>query len=204
MFVRVLMCFTMVSLAGGSDDTQRHMAAPHVIEATVIIQGREGSGYELGAGVIIGEDSASLTIVTAYHVVNHPNLQVMTSSRELLDVFSVTQIKGLDIALARTSRPRGWIVVASTAALSSAGSPISVVGFRPSSYWTESTGNIVDVTLPPSGAGEFAFVCDCSNGDSGGGVWNADGRLTGILTGHYSTFDGSSKVYVAEPINVLN
>jgi hypothetical protein len=62
---------------------------------------------------------------------------------------------------------------------------------------------VVGVTLPPSGAGEFAFVCDCGSGDSGAGVWNASGQLTGILTGHYTSIDGSSIVFVAEPMSVL-
>ncbi|MGC2243594.1 MAG: serine protease [Candidatus Aquilonibacter sp.] len=180
-----------------------HMALSGWIRATVIIQGDEGSQYEIGAGVIIQEDSVSLTIVTAYHVASHQNLRVMTSDSEVLDVYGVTQIAGVDIALVRTPRPRGWVRVASIATPGPTGSAIAVVGFKPSIFWSQSSGSVVAVTLPPSGAGEFAFVCDCGSGDSGAGVWNASGQLTGILTGHYTSIDGSSIVFVAEPMSVL-
>jgi S1-C subfamily serine protease len=180
-----------------------HMGLPGWIRATVIIQGDQGSQYEIGAGVIIRENSVSLTIVTAYHVANHPNLRVMTSDSEILDVYGVTREEGVDLALVRTSKPRGWVRIASIALPGPAGSAIAVVGFKPSVVWSQSSGSVVDMTLPPSGAGEFAFVCDCGSGDSGGGVWNASGQLIGILTGHYTSTDGSSIVFVAEPMSVL-
>lgn|GEM_PF-2836860 len=180
-----------------------HMALSGWIRATVIIQGDQGSRYEIGAGVIVQEDSISLTIVTAYHVANHRNLRVMTSDLEVLDVYGVARVERMDIALVRTSRPRGWVRVASIAMPGPAGSQIGVVGFKPSIFWSASSGNLIDVTLPASGAGEFAFVCDCGSGDSGGGVWNANGQLIGILTGHYTSIDGSRIVFVAEPMSVL-
>jgi S1-C subfamily serine protease len=201
MLVRALQI--VAALASAIYPAQSRDSIGFIVQATVIIQGNEGSVYSIGAGVIVKEDEKSLTIATAYHVANHLNLTVLASDAELLDVYSVTQVNNLDLALMRTSRPRCAVRVASLAPPSAVGSPISVVGFKPSVVWSESRGSVVDVTLPPSSAGEFPFLCDCGHGDSGAGVWNANGQLTGILTGHYTSWDGSSVVYVAEPVSTL-
>jgi hypothetical protein len=58
--------------------------------------------------------------------------------------------------------------------------------------------------LPPQFVhGEFAMTCStCSNGSSGGGIFNAQGELEGIMIAAYTARDGV-QTFIAEPLTAV-
>jgi len=174
-------------------------------DATVIIEGQiltpQGLRAEIGAGVIIGQNDG-LEIATAYHVAAHDPLQVTTWDGEVLNVTEVMHVPGQDLAIIKTPIPDRMFPSIKTALPDTPGSPMFTYGAPGNQRWKMSEGQIRDkMLLPPQLVnGEFAMTCStCANGSSGGGIFNAQGGLEGILIATFTAADGVH-TFVAEPV----
>jgi len=171
------------------------------LRATVTVAGRctkdcAGGAMTLGAGVIIGRlPDGSLVVLTARHVIDgvaRPQVYVRNGAEPGIDFAAfaresgargariIVYAKNVDLALV-AFRPDGdddYAFAALVAGDELGGArPGFVVGSPYGSLWTLSEFRVVDGT-----ANTFRLDCaTCGPGDSGGGVFDASGRLLGIL-----------------------
>jgi len=173
---------------------------------TVEIVAADRTTVKIGAGVVVSHAGSGLIVATAAHVVSSGGLSVVTSRGERLNVIKVRTIAGFDLALLETSPYIGPVVTATFGA-PALGAPVHVWGHRLERPYVESTGSVLDLdpVLPEGPAqGRFAIECaSCDHGDSGGGVFDADGRLIGILEGARRDDAGDLAYVQCEPIAPL-
>jgi len=175
-------------------------------EETVVITSTDRDDVRIGAGVVVSKTGSALVVATAAHTVAHGGLTVQTQSGERLNVVKIDTIPGFDLAVITTSAYVGPVV---TAAFGNPtlGGGVHVWGNRVDRSFVESTGSVVDLdpALPEGPAnGRFAIDCAaCDHGDSGGGVFDADGRLIGILEGARRYASGDLAFVQCEPIAPL-
>jgi S1-C subfamily serine protease len=152
-----------------------------------------GQSLDVGCG---------LTIVTAAHVALLAGLHVTTMLGERLGIASVTPVAGYDLAIVRTEPTRDRYVAASSA---SAGARAAVVvwGFPLSASPTASDGSVIATAMAfPDDPTQTHLALDCAtcgHGDSGGGVFAADGALLGIVTARWTS--RARTVIQAEPLS---
>ncbi len=178
-------------------------------QATVVIEGvirtPHGLFVEMGAGVIIAQNDG-LEILTAYHVAKHEQLKVMTWDGETLDVLKVVHLLPRDLAIIKTPIPDRAYPTINIAVADDPGSPLFTYGAPNDQKWLLSAGAIRDSSFVPAQFeyGEFAMTCStCNNGSSGGGIFNPQGDLEGILVAGYTAQDGVY-TFIAEPVPKLS
>lgn len=182
--------------------------SPEAIEEdeTVAIISTDRLAVRLGSGVVVSKSGSALVVATAAHNVATGGLTVRTRSGELLNVLKVATIPGFDLALLTTSAHVGPVFTA-TFGSPKLGAPVHVWGHRLDKPDVESSGSILDLdpVLPEGPAnGRFAIDCQtCGHGDSGGGVFDADGRLIGILEGARRDQSGNLAFVQVEPVAPL-
>lgn len=182
--------------------------SPEAIEEdeTVTIISADRMTVRVGSGVVVSKSGSALVVATAAHNVANGGLTVQTRSGERLNVLKVVTIPGFDLALLTTSAYVGPVFTA-TFGSPTLGAPVRVWGHRFDKPDVESSGSILDLDpmLPEGPAnGRFAIDCQtCGHGDSGGGVFDVDGRLIGILEGARRDQLGNLAFVQVEPIAPL-
>jgi S1-C subfamily serine protease len=190
-----LLAYVSPALAASPDDQNAAQ--------TVIVTSAERTKLHLGAGVVVSRSGSSLVVITAAHVVEDGGLTVTTSNGQVLNVTNIARLPGFDLAILTTSSYFGPVREAKvgTPAL---GALVHVWGHRAAHPYIESAGSISDLDpLLPEGPanGRFAIDCArCDHGDSGAGVFDASGRLVGILEGARMDQEGKIAFVQCEPI----
>jgi S1-C subfamily serine protease len=191
-----------------ADRTPSFAQSPEAIEKdeTVVIVATDRLAKRIGAGVVVSKCGSALIVATAAHNVATGGLTVETQSGARLNVLKVETIPGFDLALLTTSAYVGPVFIA-TFGSPTLGADVHVWGHRLEKPYVESSGSILDLDpLLPEGPanGRFAIDCQsCGHGDSGGGVFDADGRLIGILEGARRDSSGQLAFVQCEPIAPL-
>jgi hypothetical protein len=187
------------SLVAALQQPQRS-SAPE-LRATVTVTGQcewncAAGSMTLGSGVIVGRrPDGSLVVVTARHVIEHvstPQIYVRDGAEPGVDFASfarerdarratvIAYADNVDLALV-AFRPRdqddyGFAALAGEDGLAGT-RPGVVVGDPYGSLWIASRFTVVS-----DNPTTFLLDCEtCGPGDSGGGVFDATGRLLGIL-----------------------
>ena len=172
-------------------------------DETVIVYAAKGAMTNIGAGVIVGQQGGALVIATAAHVVANAVPRVQLDSDVVLSVVEVDRIDGFDLALLWTSAYDGRPSLAEFGQ-PSAGEDVHVWGHRLAQRYVESQASVIDLdpALPEGPAdGRFGIDCEsCDHGDSGAGVFDARGRLLGILEGARRDQFGDIVFVECEPI----
>lgn len=179
----------------------RAAAAQNLLSATVVIQAEARNGHiQTGAGVIVSDDGVSLRIVSAGHIFRestdgHVGFYVQGSG--LCCVLSIQEVHldtTDDLAVVTVAKPAG--LDDSAASLSKAapslGEKLTITGNPNGKLFVASSGTVVSTGVAKYG---FAFDCDtCGPGDSGGGIFNAQGQLIGVLLGVTSFTNSQGQV----------
>lgn len=164
---------------------------------------------EIGSGVVVGRDGDVLTLATAAHLVESSGaLRILdTSRRAFYEVIGVRTVPGYDLALIRVRAQRDFPVQPVAIAPAIPGEPVWVWGNPRDSFWTLSTGTVLDdkASIPAKLSPRVTIDCAaCSYGDSGSGVFSSDGKLIGILSAGWRDASGRVLFVEVEPAALIS
>ena len=158
----------------------------------------------VGSGVILSV-APNVIVLTARHLAARKNLSLKTFSGETLRIVAEYEVADRDLALIVANGPCTGCEAAQTADIIKVGQPIHVWGNPEGRPYVLSPGTIVDLRPAIPGFetnGRFALACaSCDVGDSGGGVFDDQGRLLGIITEGWDGLNAGDKRVIAEPVN---
>lgn len=176
-------------------------------DQTFVVQSMLGGGRaNIASGVVVGRLGDVLTIATAAHAVDlaHPLRILDTSRHQYYQVIDVRDVPGYDLALIRVRAQAAFPVQPPEFGSASPGEPIWVWGNPGQSFWELSRGVVTDpntqIPGPPKPARIAIDCASCSFGDSGSGVFAADGKLLGILSSGWRDRNGRTLFIEVEPI----
>jgi hypothetical protein len=198
-----------VGFAGGrceaaplSDVTVRERAS------AVIVWSHIGDHRDaIGAGVIVGFAGHRMRVLTARHVVVYGDITIWRDGRLFAGEIART-FAHRDLAIVDAVVPASEQLDVSEVAVAqnvTPGEAIAVWG-EDNTGPTLEPGTIVTMHMPalddPDAPELVNLTCEkCRPGDSGGGVFDQDGRLIAILIARYHTVDGRTVAVVAEPVD---
>lgn len=164
----------------------------------------------IGSGVVVRRDGDTLTLVTAAHVVlQKGTLRILDTSRQsLYDVIDEQLLSDYDLALIRVRAQRAFPVVPVSFAQAAPGEPVFIWGHTGEGFWELASGSVreTNARIPGvSGSPRMTIECaSCSHGDSGSGVFDAQGHLLGILTRAWSKSSGGPVLFIeVEPAALI-
>lgn len=123
----------------------------------------------------------------------------------MLDTVEVVHLPPRDLAIVKTSVPQLVYPRVQITSVGDAGSAMFTFGAPNGHEWLMGAGAIRASALVPApfAHDEFAMTCStCDNGSSGGGIFNAQGELEGILVAGYPAPDGVY-TFIAEPVTYI-
>jgi S1-C subfamily serine protease len=161
----------------------------------------------IGAGVVVAVQPRRIRVVTARHVADSGPVTIWIEGRpwpaEIVRTFAdrdLAVVEAVDVRL-DTRHVRAALV----GDLASAGSELYVWGENEDGLRIESARLVSPAYEPPIGAAAEPLVsiaCDtCAPGDSGGGIFDAQGKLLAVLTARYHTRDNRTVALVGERID---
>ncbi|HKU68053.1 MAG TPA: serine protease [Candidatus Baltobacteraceae bacterium] len=180
---------------------------------TFVVQVCDGAGHAsaIGAGVVVARDADTLTLATAAHVIEqHGTPRILDQSRtSYYEVLGVQTVPDYDLALVRVRAHADFDVAPPAPALPENGEPVWIWGHTGTGFWRLATGTVRDAVaqIPgTSGGSRITIECEtCSHGDSGSGVFDAQGRLLGILTRAWSMKGGGPVLFIeVEPTALVS
>lgn len=193
---------TEATTPAGADSASTAATIADLTDKTVALvgEGRDGGMHAYCSGAWVGPK----IIVTAGHCVAGAELGDTKGYDLRGDVFSPDGVTERDVIL-----PRGAHVIAvdaehdvalleadgivpehGVAALADAttGERVMTMGHPLGLWWSYSEGNVAAVRVQDTGEGETLYVqttAPVSPGNSGGGLFDAQGRLLGVCHGYY-------------------
>lgn len=160
----------------------------------------------IGAGVIVSMRPHGLRVITARHVADRGAVTVWIERRpypaEIVRTFANRDIAVVDAIVPNEVCRR--VAAASASSAARPGDAILVWGENAGSADIKS-GSIVAADWAPSGELTVPLLriecATCRRGDSGGGIFDMDGHLLGILVARYARADGTTLATVGERID---
>jgi S1-C subfamily serine protease len=158
----------------------------------------------IGAGVIVAIEPHRLRVVTARHVADNGPVTIWIDARawagEIVRTFANRDLALVDVADPRLDTRRVQAAIAADSTPD--GTELYVWGENETGLRVEDARLVSAAYEPPGEATAVPLVsiaCDmCTHGDSGGGIFDTEGKLVGILTARYHTRDGRSVALVGE------
>jgi serine protease Do len=193
----MVLYFLAASAARGSVDS---LSATR--RQTFTVQSRVGNHGRIGSGVVVASDGGVLTIATAAHLIA-PNgiLRILdVTRRAYYRVLDVRVLPDYDLAFIRVEAQPQFPVTPVAFAPAVAGERVWLWGNPKAGFWTLATGAVkqTHAELPGVfGSPRVTIACPaCAPGDSGAGVFDARGRLLGILTHAWRNADGGPVLFI--------
>jgi hypothetical protein len=123
-----------------------------------------------------------------------------TTRRSYYDVLDLQTIPEYDLAIIRVRAQVGFAAEVPRVATPTPGESVWLWGHPADGFWIQATGSVLDAN-----AQRITITCaECAHGDSGSGVFDAQGRLLGILTKGWIAPDGTVRFLEVEPLSVLS
>lgn len=179
--------------------------APGSRASAVTVSAHVGFKRDLiGAGVIVGIGPYGIRVVTARHVVREDDITVWIDGvgypAVIVRTFAHRDLAIVDALIPRDVRER--LVAAPIGGVASANDRVDIWGEDDAGPRME-RGRIVSTNfIAPGDAGAPPLIsiecARCERGDSGGGIFAADGSLIAILVARYRAHDGRIVATVGE------
>jgi len=172
-----------------------------------IVSSRIGEHEDaIGAGVIVSLRPHGLRVITARHVADRGAVTVWIGRRpypaEIVRTFADRDVAVVDAIVPDEVCRHATAATAGSAA--GPGDAILVWGENAGSADIKA-GSIVTAGWVPPGAVTAPLLriecATCRRGDSGGGIFDREGRLLGILVARYARPDGTTLATVGERID---
>ena len=198
--------FGLLPIPASADDA----ALAETKRQTFVVQSCPGTGKAIiGSGVVVARDRGILTIATAAHaIVPGDTLRILdVSRRAYYDVVGIKVLSEYDLALVRVRAQVHFSVAPVPIAKAAPDEPVWLWGHPPDTFWVVAKGSVIDAQaqIPGrSGSPRITIACEsCAHGDSGAGVFDALGRLLGILTHKWSNAEGTIAFYELAPATII-
>lgn len=205
----VLLFFAMPApqARGGESALAQNRRQTFVVEVCA----SESHASAIGSAVVVGRDGDVLTLATAAHVVSQKGtLRILDASRHAYyAVVHVHLLSDYDLALIRVRAQNSFPAAPASFAQPVAGEAVWIWGHTGSGFWELARGHVreTDAKIPGVfGSPRITIDCAaCSYGDSGSGVFDAQGNLLGILTRAWSKANGGPVLFIeVEPAALIS
>jgi S1-C subfamily serine protease len=168
----------------------------------VIVLAKTATENGFGAGTIVAKDGDLVRVLTANHVATHGALSVEFDGGAVYPARIVSAFPSHDLAVIEADVDPVLAATLHPAAVAQPRShePVHIWGSGVNGPALETASiEAVGAELPDGPAnGRYALGCKaCHEGDSGGGVFDAQGELVGIYVGFF-VMDAGPNVSVAE------
>jgi S1-C subfamily serine protease len=209
-------CIVVVIAAVVLTNAPAPLRAVQISDLSIVqIRGLSTQGPALGAGVIVKRRGSRYEILTSKHLTAMRDISVTFGDRFTTSLVTTVATAARDLAVLNVSVgdadptfSGGFYPPVKLAETSPrAGEPLTVIGHPHGRLYARSAATMY-VEIGES----FTLLCDaCDLGDSGGGVFNSDGELVGILSavGHVATYEEDhivglpARVAFEEPIEQI-
>ena len=204
--VAAALCWVLCTAVSRADDTSQALARRQTFVVQTLVDGQKA---DIGSGVVVARSGEILTIATAAHLVGRQDaLRILDASRQqYYDVVGVSMLLDYDLALIRVRSQPAFPVEPAVPAAAQAGERVFLWGQPEESFWSLAGGVVqrTDAQIPGVyGSARIAIVCRvCTHGDSGSGVFDANGRFLGILTRAWSKPGGPIAFLEVEPAALI-
>ncbi|GAC1311404.1 MAG: hypothetical protein NVSMB21_20780 [Vulcanimicrobiaceae bacterium] len=176
-------------------------AADRLADGAVTIRASGATVDGIGSGTIVAKNGTTIRVLTAKHVATFGALTIRFEDGTRVPAHVSSAVPDRDLAIVEADVPASLaaelhaVTVAEPRSQDSIhvwGSGLNGPAFEPGAVAR------VGGDLPDGAAhGRYALACAlCHEGDSGGGVFDLQGRLVGVYIGYFET--GSTRVSVAE------
>lgn len=195
-FVRLVCATLLAGLAGAGQAAMDRSVLLPVAPAVVKIEAISAAGnYHLGSGVIVGEGK----VVTNCHVTRHAERVAVVKGGIRWPAVSQSADVARDLCVLRVPQIEGDAVTIARATTLKIGQPVMAIGYTGGVMLQLSEGAVVALH-DWSGSRIIQSSNWFSSGASGGGLFNAEGALVGILT---FRLRGGGAHYFAAPADWL-
>lgn len=170
--------------------------SPSVVTIYVMTSDKGVISRGIGSGIVISAD----TILTAAHVVSTSvKIKVSFMDGSVIDAEVIAIEELTDIAVIKLSEPKPDAVLATIADSSKVkvGQPVFVIGSPIGNVGSLSAGHVSRIATRevPQLSGPLMYVqtdASINSGNSGGGLFNADGHVIGVVSFILSKGGGSN------------
>jgi len=177
-------------------------AANRASDGAVVVLVASPGHAGIGSGTILAVNGTEVRVLTANHVATFGSPSLRFDDGTVVPAHVVMQNAGHDLAIiaANVDPARAAKLHPATVAAPHSNEAVHIWG---SGYGGPAfeTGAIaaVGAEMPDGPAnGRYALGCDtCHQGDSGGGIFNAQGQLVGVYVGYF-VMDSGPRISVAE------
>lgn len=176
-------------------------ASDRLADGAITIRASGATADGIGSGTIIARNGTTIRVLTAKHVATFGSLTIRFEDGTRVAAHLLSSMPDRDLAVVEADVPAALapslhaaIVAAPRAqdAVHVWGSGLNGPAFEPGAVGS------VGADLPDGAAhGRYALACNlCHEGDSGGGVFDTQGRLVGVYIGYFS--GNAERISVAE------
>jgi hypothetical protein len=176
-------------------------ATDRTSDGAVIVLARSYAEVAYGAGTIVAQDGQTIRIITANHVVafGAPNVRFDDGATVAARILVEFPTRDLAIIEARVDPDRAASLHPATIAEPRSFEPVHIWGSGHNGPALENAAiEVLGNDLPDGPANHrYALECEsCHRGDSGAGIFDADGALVGVYVGYFEW--DSARLSVAE------
>lgn len=192
----------LATVAFGASATSDAFARDRSNEGAVVIRASGATLDGIGEGTIVAVSGSTVRILTAKHVATYGPLTILfeDGTRASAHVLETMPDRDLAIVEADVAPDFARSVHAAAIAAPLEADPIHLWGNgRDDKAPMVAAVGIPGADLPDGAAkGRFAFACSrCHEGNSGAGLFDADGHLVGVYVGYFGTAS-SDRISIAE------
>ena len=193
---------TPIAATSATDPEAALQAAISSVQASVVEVRVQGSGFlqqsSQGSGVVI---RSSGLIVTNYHVVGTADtVEVITASGQSITAHVIAKDQDEDLAILRplSTAGTGVDLIDDSGSAPKSGTTVFAIG-SPFGLQNTVTAGVVSAYRQDDGRPIIQFDAPVNPGNSGGGLFDIEGKLVGIPTAIRSPVDGNVGIAFAVP-----
>ncbi len=176
-------------------------ATDRFADGAITIRASGATTDGIGSGTIVARNGTTIRVLTAKHVATFGTLSIRFDDGTRVPAHVLSVMPDQDLAIVEADVPVALAPTLHAATIASPRTQDAIhvwgSGFNGPAFEPGAVGS-VGTDLPDGAArGRYALACNlCHEGDSGGGVFDSQGRLVGVYIGYFGT--AAQRISVAE------